>query len=315
MFKRWGRRAAAFLRRRLEPRGVILGYHRVAHLTSDPWGIAVHPKHFAEHMEVLRRHYIVLPVQEFLKRITSVTLPDRAVAITFDDGYADNLHQALPVLERYRFPATMFLSTGQLDAPHEYWWDALEASVLGAPAERSTWKIWEPAPTTRHHTLQTLYAERSMSDGALATELHRQLTPRPNYRVLTSKDVERLAASPLIEIGSHTVSHAALGKLTLHEQQQQLEESKARLESLLNIEIAGIAYPFGTKPFYSAETTQIAAQSGYRYGCSFRCGSVYPQSDPMDLPRCGVADWDGAEFHNQLERWFNRPPGFYDEQS
>src|SRR5204863_340481 len=78
---------------------LILIYHRVAAVPVDPWGLAVSPKHFAEHLDVLRRTRHPMPLATFVSRIAERTLPRNAVAITFDDGYADNLLAAKPGLD------------------------------------------------------------------------------------------------------------------------------------------------------------------------------------------------------------------------
>ena len=89
-------------------------YHRVAAPAVDPWGLAVHPDHFAEHMEVLRAQRTPLPMSEIVRRLEDGTLPDNAVAVTFDDGYVDNVCEARPRLDAAGVPATIFLVTGAL---------------------------------------------------------------------------------------------------------------------------------------------------------------------------------------------------------
>jgi peptidoglycan/xylan/chitin deacetylase (PgdA/CDA1 family) len=103
-------RAIRFLRRCISHQSspVILMYHRVAEPPCDPWGLAVN---FEQQMRVLRAHRRPLPMSEFVQRLCLGTLPDRAVGITFDDGYIDNLLNAKSILRRYEIPATFFLVT------------------------------------------------------------------------------------------------------------------------------------------------------------------------------------------------------------
>src|SRR5687767_7178597 len=94
-------------RRRLRPsrpRPVILMYHRIARPSADPWGLAVRPDHFEEHLSVLRRRRSPLPMSEFVTRLEHATLPADAVAVTFDDGYVDNLLHAKPRLAAAAVP-------------------------------------------------------------------------------------------------------------------------------------------------------------------------------------------------------------------
>src|SRR5690606_657784 len=104
-------------------RGVVLLYHRVA-AQADPLRLTVNPAIFESHLERLRATCTVLPLDTLL-RTPAHELPERAVAITFDDGYVDNLQMAAPALERFGFPATFFVTTRWLEDEGEYWWDLL----------------------------------------------------------------------------------------------------------------------------------------------------------------------------------------------
>ena len=143
--------------------GLILVYHRVSGPDADPWRIATTPAHFDEHMAALAR--LASPVP--LARLAAGTdLPDRPVAVTFDDGYADNLHQALPVLERHAVPATVFVTTGYVGAGGEFWADEVERLllrpgdlprelVLTAGGVERRWDLGDgaaPAPTSSPRT-------------------------------------------------------------------------------------------------------------------------------------------------------------------
>lgn len=109
---------------------LILMYHRVAEPRVDPWGLAVSPFHFAEQMSLLRRTRHPLGLTEFVERWRGGSLPEQAVAVTFDDGYADNLHEAKPRLDAADVPATVFLATGFLDQTVPFWWDELAELIL-----------------------------------------------------------------------------------------------------------------------------------------------------------------------------------------
>src|SRR5437773_7329055 len=124
------RQAAHRLTDRFAPKSIILLYHRVADVRPDPWSLCVTPQHFAEHLEVLRQQSRPMHLQQLVSRLRDGNLPRHAVAITFDDGYADNLLQAKPALERYDIPATVFVATGNIEQAHEFWWDELERLLL-----------------------------------------------------------------------------------------------------------------------------------------------------------------------------------------
>ena len=113
------------------PQPLILMYHRVAAPTVDPWGLAVHPDRFAVHMEVLRKHRTPLPMSEVVQRLQDGTLPDNAVAVTFDDGYVDNVSDARPRLAAAGVPATIFLVADAIGQAREFWWDEVARGILG----------------------------------------------------------------------------------------------------------------------------------------------------------------------------------------
>ena len=105
-------------------------YHRIAHAAVDPWELAVDPDRFEQHLDVLRRTRTPMSLEEFIRRLDAGSLPADAVVVTFDDGYADNLFNAKPRLISADIPATVFLSTGYLGRPGEYWWDELARLTL-----------------------------------------------------------------------------------------------------------------------------------------------------------------------------------------
>ena len=127
-FKRWIRPLA----RRAE--AVILMYHRIGDPGCDPWRLAVRPEHFAEHLKVLMRNARPIGLRRLAQELGEGTLKPGAVAVTFDDGYANNLYEAKPLLERHEVPATVFVTSGMVGREREFWWDELEAILL-APRE------------------------------------------------------------------------------------------------------------------------------------------------------------------------------------
>src|SRR4051794_33457131 len=113
------RRALASGRRRVAQRvgsrrgrGVILLYHRVGDADADAWNLTVTPGRFEEHLQLLSSEFRPLPLRELAQGARRGTLPRRAVGVSFDDGYADNLKVAVPLLVDWHVPATVFVATG-----------------------------------------------------------------------------------------------------------------------------------------------------------------------------------------------------------
>jgi peptidoglycan/xylan/chitin deacetylase (PgdA/CDA1 family) len=122
----------------LGPRkGLILLYHWIAQPQRDPQLLAVGPDRFEAHLAMLQRRTNIMRLSEMIDRIAAgKALPRRAVAITFDDGYMDNMRVAEPMLARAQIPATLFVATGYVETGRPYWWDAIDTAIWGRHCRR-----------------------------------------------------------------------------------------------------------------------------------------------------------------------------------
>jgi peptidoglycan/xylan/chitin deacetylase (PgdA/CDA1 family) len=111
------------LKKRFTKTAVILTYHRVATVTHDPHLLCVTPSCFASHLQFLKENYQVVSLPELLLRLQNKNLSGKEAVITLDDGYQDNLSEALPLLEKYQLPATIFITTGFLGEVASLPWD------------------------------------------------------------------------------------------------------------------------------------------------------------------------------------------------
>lgn len=320
---------------------LVLLYHRIQDYVLDPWYLSVSPDRFDEQMRVLAEHATVVRLPQAMQEATRER-PDRPlVAITFDDGYADNLYQALPRLEKHGLPATVFVCTGPVARRAEFWWDTLERLLLwptSLPASleipiadhtfrwelgdaadypvstarlHAGWRAWEPPPTARHALYATIWQrlhdldadERARVLAALRAWSGRAADSQPRYRALGPVELRKLAASPLVEIGAHTVTHPSLARLPLLQQQAEIAGSRAWLEGLLGQPVASFSYPFGMGKDYSPETIGLVRDAGFARGCSNFPGSVGSGSDPFQLPRLTVGNLTADAFVRQLQTW------------
>jgi peptidoglycan/xylan/chitin deacetylase (PgdA/CDA1 family) len=140
------------IRRRKSPPFLVLIYHRV-HPRPSPFMIdAVPPARFERQMRHLARAYRPLPLEELAARSRDGTVPRGAVAVTFDDGYADVEAHALPILERYGIPSTVFLVTGCVGTGRIPWHDEVLLAFQGTHRKEIRLPVASGAPGTAPET-------------------------------------------------------------------------------------------------------------------------------------------------------------------
>lgn len=317
---------------RLATVGVILLYHRVVEGPPDRQLLGVTPAHFSEHLEILAERCTPVHLHE-LQRPRGRRLSRAAVAVTFDDGYADNLLQAKPLLERRQVPATVFVASGHLGGT-EFWWDELAEVLLDTPllptiltcrvgAVERTWNLTDAAEAYRDwNVAQANVGDRGeaykelceLLGGLDARERERVLDQvarwagaerraRADYRAMTPEQLVALAKGELVEIGGHTVTHPRLSALPLRAQFREMREGKTRLESLLGRPVTGFSYPFGGPPDFTLGSMAMARLAGFRLACANYPGRVHRFSPTFALPRFIVRDWPGDEFERRLRAW------------
>jgi peptidoglycan/xylan/chitin deacetylase (PgdA/CDA1 family) len=330
-------------RNRLSPGALILLYHRVAELESDPQQLQVSQLNFNTHLKVIKEIATPISLLELVTNLRSGKVTPRSVVVTFDDGAADNLFAAKPILEREDIPATIFISTGYMKTAREYWWDEVERLILQPGDLPSTlsltidgkvhkWDLsaqtnysrtdydahnrWHATrgdePTLRQQIysalIKVLYPlapeERFQQLDYLKQWAGDETISRDTHRPLTVKEVTQLAAGGHIEIGAHTVSHSMLAALPASVQRQEIEQSKTDLEELLGLPVRSFAYPFGTLSDYTSETVSLVRQLGFDCACSNFKDLVQPGDDLFQLPRMIVRDWTAEEFRSRVENWF-----------
>src|SRR5439155_230903 len=118
-FRTVARIAGNVTARLTEPIGLVLLYHRVTNLQDDPQSLAVKPENFRAHITYLRDRCRLVPFDEIGDNLERGTV---SVAITFDDGYADNFIEAAPIIESIGVPVTFFITTQHIGSDREFWW-------------------------------------------------------------------------------------------------------------------------------------------------------------------------------------------------
>ncbi len=280
----------------------ILIYHRVLPAPDPMRPGEPDVRRFDRQMEILAHHTHVLPLPEAVARLEAGTLPPRATAVTFDDGYADNYHHALPILRRHGIPATFFIATGYLN---DGWMfnDTVIEAVRWAPD--GTLDL-TPQGLGRHR-LDDMAGRRRAAEAIIRAVKH--LTPpvrnacveavtrhagapAPERLMMTDDEVRGLHEAGMT-IGAHTVSHPILTLVDERQARWEIHESAERLRAICRAPVECFAYPNG-KPGrdYTARDRSLLRQAGFRLAVSTAHGAAAPGRDPYQLPR--FTPWDRA---------------------
>jgi peptidoglycan/xylan/chitin deacetylase (PgdA/CDA1 family) len=295
---------------------IVLCYHRVAHKKTDTNNIIVSPDNFRAQINHIQKNY---PVARFEESWTEIKKP--TIVITFDDGYADNLHTALPILKEAGVPATFFISTEQLGSRKEFWWDTLERIVMGDGQRPARFTLHPPGcgkswPTATVEERMTLFRELhhlfmngTAADRAIGL---RQIGrwgggnagPSDAGGHLTVAELRTLAGTAGVTIGAHTLTHPRLATLSEERQRREIVESRRQLEKILGRKIEVFAYPFGKKSDFNGASVRICREAGYLRAAAAFAGEAHRWTDPHRIPRHFIHDWDHTRFAAYLKRFW-----------
>lgn len=242
-----GRRAA----RSRRSFGVALVYHRVCDPREDPLGISISERHFTCHMEALARGFRVTPLSE----LDADAGPGLTVAVTFDDGYADNFDRAFPILRRLGIPATFFIVTQSVDSGSPPWEYDLATRLRQSPLSRR-----DPLRTCR---------DQINSRKGLPAGVRRRLlgafpsAPQGANASCFGWEEARVMLRAGMEVGSHTCTHTEVGDLPEGEAWTELVESRRRIQDMLGTPCTHLALPFGGGSGSRDRVSDLAKRAGY----------------------------------------------------
>lgn len=296
----------------------MLAYHRVAQPPCDPWSLAVSPANFDAQLAVMNDLGRIEPLETSLQAssVQRCVRREPVFSLTFDDGYVDNLSNAVKIMERHDAPATIFIVTGLLDQP-EFWWDVYDelffvsgatverladaAIALGLLTEDRRASLVAGGVEVLHDELYVALVGRP--PGELAAIVREVATrcgvaaPVPAGRPVTTDELFELAAHPLVTIGVHTVSHQRLTLLAPDAARVEIVDAARRLDELLGPRQRVLAYPFGGA---SATTADIARAAGFAHAVTTAGRWLGLRDDPLLVPRLHPHDLDGEQFRGWL---------------
>jgi peptidoglycan/xylan/chitin deacetylase (PgdA/CDA1 family) len=292
---------------------LVLLYHRVTTLSFDPQLLAVSPNNFRAHLQFLKNNF---PLVRFEEDWSKIDKP--AIVITFDDCYADNVLEALPIIEEIEVPTTFFVSTGTIGTRQEFWWDELEHLVLEGHDFQDQFvledsRFGQTWPTTTATERRVLFEEiqppMRKVDAKRRESWLRQLRQWAKteekgceaHRAMTVEELQRLGQSRWATVGAHTVTHSALSYLKLEEQRQEIIGAKGQLESWLAREVTVFSYPFGTREDYTQATVDLCRRAGFVKAAANFPAQIHSWTDNFQIPRQLVRDWPLEVFAEKLK--------------
>lgn len=298
-------RALATLRSPAGPRArlSILIFHRVLARPDALFPDEVDAARFDQVCAWVRQWFEVLPLDEAVRRLVQGTLPARALAITFDDGYEDNCSIAMPILRRHGLSATFFVATGFLDGGC-MWNDHIIEAVRGT--ERAALDLAQIGhPDFGVFRTDDIASRRAAIDAILprakylapaqrlafsqrVAELAQ--TPPASHLMMSSQQVRELHAGGM-QIGAHTVNHPILARLSPAEAGREIGDSKRQLEAITHAPVTLFAYPNGRPgDDYDDASVALVREVGFEAAVATTWGAARRDSDPFQLPR--FTPWD-----------------------
>lgn len=265
--------------------------HRVCPLNSS---LIVASDCFDQQMRFLAENYRCLSLSQALVQLESGS-DERSVVVTFDDGFKDNLEVALPILERYQIPATIFVCAGLVENSSSLWWLDVEAIIAARESLHfshgsNLWRLPCGTPRQKAQACKKLnqyfkslntVQQRELLDIIGASEATGY---KMNQEIMTWNQLKQMASHPLITIGSHGVSHAVLRNCDEDQLRHEMEGSKSILEDQLGCIIDQFAYPFGLYSHASVREFSAAKKAGYSCALTMRPG--YWQKEHLEYRWC-----------------------------
>jgi peptidoglycan/xylan/chitin deacetylase (PgdA/CDA1 family) len=305
------------LRRWRRKQILIVVYHGVITAPKDPLGYCVHMDEFRWQIETLSRRFHPISLADLIACLEGrASLPDRAILVTFDDGYRNNLTLAAPILRRYGVPAVIHVATGYIGTDRILWVEEIRLRILHCqrdavpmPAGEKDRQLPECAEerATFAHYVSELCKSLPESEKRSYLERLRELPAcfgedylEEAFAFLSWAETRKLRDQGF-EIGSHTENHPILSALDPQSLKVELSESKRVIEEQLGAECAAFAYPNGRRCDVSDIAIEAAGQAGYKVAFLGMDRFNRDLSSPLTLTRMNIIGYlPQTVFHSRI---------------
>lgn len=286
----------------------VLMYHRILSAPErNPWfvqpGMFVSAASFERHIAYLRNNFTMVFLDDLAEMAANREPIGRHCAITFDDGWRDNYTEAFPLLEKYRIPATIFLSTGYVNTDRMFWPEELchylEQWMTNTSASQRT-----PALVRFRNAVARVSAYPREFFFTYCIETLKGFTPGEREEVLESlrganhaaaaaiprqmlnwDEVRQMHDSGLVRFGAHTVNHEMLDQLPLSQAFVEIEQSRRDIEERLDVNVTTFSYPNGN---YNERISSILTDSGFTAALTTCRGYLNLETPLLQIPRISI---------------------------
>ena len=316
IWARWNRKLQDYRINHFHNHVTSVLYHRVTRTERDTLKLAVSPETFDKHIKWYKSKYNIITADELADIIyNKKKIPAKSLLITFDDGYADNYLEALPVLGSHKVPAIFFITSSKLGTQELFWWDELELfafTIEKLPAEIRIDDNEIVRTTDRNLLFNDIHqrlkyaslAQRNFILENIRNQFPEAIQNRMDHRIMTIEELKLFSSSPLVSIGAHTLNHVSLAVQEPAIQQKEMSDNKAQLEAIIKKPVAYFAYPYGTTKDFNKTTLQLAAETGFKLSFVNYHGFSNSGTHPHKIPRILIRDWDTEELSRQLNKSF-----------
>jgi peptidoglycan/xylan/chitin deacetylase (PgdA/CDA1 family) len=289
--------------------GAILMLHRVTAAPIGPTSVnrhlAVHPDFVDKLIRDMKRGgYEFVSMDEACARLQRGAHSGRFAAITADDGYRDNLLEALPVFEKHAAPFTVYVSPGLINRTVDLWWEVVERLVeardmVQVPISGGTVALdcmtlpqKRAANAWLHKYLTTEVREEDQRDVLRDLAVSLGIDPEAPARdeLMNWDEIRELSGHPLASIGAHTMNHYNLRRLSDGQARREIADCADILEGELGIRPRHLAYPYGYAAAVGAREVALAREAGFISAVTTRHGVLQAQHahHMQALPRISV---------------------------
>lgn len=283
----------------------IMMYHRVSPVQSNVLVPSLTPELFERQIMFLKENFQVISLDSLSDLLTSPEkLPKKAVVITFDDGYKDNFTYAYPILKKHGVSATIFLTTGVINAVRPFWWEELDYLVenslitgrivlqgfgefsLHSKSDKTRAKI-----RIADFMKRITYNERQKALNELALNVGKKgINDVGKDMLLSWAEIKEMATNG-ITFGAHTVNHPILTTMPIELCRREIVQSKKDIEAVLGAPVTSFAYPNGS---CNCDIIRIVRESGFTCAVTTRpYGLIGKRDNVFALRRIDApADFD-----------------------